>query len=137
MSQSQVPTRRTASKRRLQRDKHSRKRDRAIRLEQLEDRRLLAPVFMNSFNQFDVTDDGFVVADDVLTIINYINARGSGPLPLTNNLSQKFVDVDGDTQVTASDVITVINAINAGNLPGLVALTEQHSFAEEGLKPIN
>src|SRR5213080_1840216 len=85
--------------------KHARKRSRAIRFEPLEERRLLASVFTNSFNQYDVTDDGFVVADDVITTINYINAHGSGPLPLANSFSQKFVDVDGDTQVTASDVI--------------------------------
>src|SRR6476646_9311066 len=96
---------------------------RAIQFESLEDRRLLSSVFTNSFNQYDVTDDGFVVADDVVTVINYINARGSGPLPDENNFAQKFVDVDGDTQVTASDVITVINAINAGQLPGMLALT--------------
>jgi streptogramin lyase len=67
----------------------------------------------------DVTDDGHIVAEDVVTIINYINAHGSGPLPasvLTTN-PPKFVDTDSDDNVAASDVITVINFINAH--PGL------------------
>jgi uncharacterized repeat protein (TIGR01451 family) len=67
----------------------------------------------------DVTNDGHIVAEDVVTIINYINAKGSGLLPasvLSTN-PPRFVDTDGDSNVTASDVITVINFINAH--PGL------------------
>src|SRR5256885_434986 len=72
---------------------------RPIGFECLEDRRLLASVFTNAFNQYDVTDDGFVVAEDVLSIINYINANQSGPLPAVNNASHRFIDVDGDSEV--------------------------------------
>ncbi|HEY2415095.1 MAG TPA: RHS repeat-associated core domain-containing protein [Pirellulaceae bacterium] len=130
-------TPRQAAQSKLRQCRLPRTKSRPIEFERLEDRQLLASVFTNSFNPYDVTNDGFVVAEDVVTVINYINAHGSGPLPDTNNSTQKFVDVDGDASVTATDVITIINAINSGNLPGLVALTERHSFSEQGMKTVN
>jgi len=56
--------------------------------------------------------DGFIVAGDVLGVINYINAHGSGPV---NNAvaAPPYVDVDADDQVTATDAIIIINWINA------------------------
>ncbi len=115
----------------------NRQRYRLATLEQLEARHLLASDFTNPFNEYNVTDDGFVVAKDVLTIINYINAKGSGQLPEVNNTPAKFIDVNGDSQVVADDVIIVINAINAGSFSGLLALTEQGSFVEEQIKSID
>jgi hypothetical protein len=56
--------------------------------------------------------DGFIVAADVLAVINYINAHGSGPIvPAVN--APPYVDVDADDQVVANDALTIINWINA------------------------
>jgi hypothetical protein len=68
--------------------------------------------------RWDVTDDTHVVADDVLTIINYINAKGSGKVPDNAANAKPFLDVDGDNSVVAADVIDVINYINAGKKLG-------------------
>jgi hypothetical protein len=65
-----------------------------------------------------VTDDTHVVADDVLAIVNYINAKGSGRVPDSATNTQPFLDVDGDNSVVAADVIDVINYINAGKRLG-------------------
>jgi VCBS repeat-containing protein len=75
----------------------------------------------------DVTDDGEVAADDVIKIINHINAAGSGPLPNGSGIGAlsvaatgvegdgRYYDVTGDDYVAADDVIAVINYINAHN----------------------
>jgi hypothetical protein len=73
-------------------------------------------------NQVDVRDgpnnqpDGHVVADDVIAIINYINAKGSGPIPANAavGIPFGFLDTEKDNKkLVASDVIAVINFINA------------------------
>src|SRR5262249_52942126 len=51
--------------------------------------------------------------NDVLAIINYINAKGSGPIPAGAPIGPPYVDVDADDQVIAQDVLDVINWINA------------------------
>jgi small nuclear ribonucleoprotein (snRNP)-like protein/putative NADH-flavin reductase len=68
--------------------------------------------------RWDVNDDTFVSADDVLAIINYINAKGSGLLPDDAPNEKPFLDVDGDNNVVAADVIDIINYINAGRRLG-------------------
>jgi CSLREA domain-containing protein len=68
--------------------------------------------------RWDVNDDTHVAADDVLDVINHINAVGSGKVP-DNAANQKpFYDVDGDNNVVAADVLDVINYINAGKRLG-------------------
>jgi len=67
--------------------------------------------------RWDVSDNTFVASDDVVTIINYINAKGSGLVPDDAANEKDFLDVDGDNYVVAADVIDVINYINAGR-PG-------------------
>jgi RHS repeat-associated protein len=69
--------------------------------------------WQNAEKPVDSDHDTSVTASDVILIINYINARGSGPLPLTRPADKAYVDVDGDTRVTAFDVLSVINYINA------------------------
>ncbi len=77
-------------------------------------------------NELDVNDDGVVAADDVLTIINYINAKGSGPLalgqqPIPNPAlgpgKSLYVDTSppngGDQQMVAEDVNAIINYLNS------------------------
>jgi hypothetical protein len=63
--------------------------------------------------------DGHIVADDVIAIINYINAKGSGPIPDNAVIGQPFgfLDTTQDNNVVADDVIRIINFINAH--PGL------------------
>jgi RHS repeat-associated protein len=69
--------------------------------------------WQNAEKNVDSDHDTFVVASDVIVIINYINALGSGLLPASRPTGKAFVDVDGDKNVTASDVVTIINYINA------------------------
>jgi hypothetical protein len=57
--------------------------------------------------------DGKIVAQDALTIVNYINAKGSGKVPAGAPPGPPYCDVNGDGQVVAEDVIIVINYINA------------------------
>lgn len=70
--------------------------------------------WQNPQRQWDVTDDGYVAADDVLAIVNYINANGSGQITDDAANAKRFYDVTGDDSVAADDVIAVINYINAG-----------------------
>jgi len=69
----------------------------------------------------DVSADGNVVAEDVIDVINYINAKGSGPLDVAHaavatviggNMGY-YYDVTGDNYVAADDVVAIINYINA------------------------
>jgi hypothetical protein len=57
--------------------------------------------------------DGFIVSGDVLAVINYINAKGSGEIPEEGPFGPPYVDVNGDNQVVAEDVLKIINWINA------------------------
>jgi len=57
--------------------------------------------------------DGKIVAEDVITIVNYINAKGSGRIPDNGQYGPPYVDVTGDGQCAADDVIKVVNYINA------------------------
>jgi ELWxxDGT repeat protein len=73
----------------------------------------------------DVSGDGQIVAEDVIDVINYINARGSGPIfsratTIRQSLAQSeapnatlYYDVTGDDCIAADDVINIINYINA------------------------
>jgi RHS repeat-associated protein len=69
--------------------------------------------WQNAEKPIDADHDKFIAASDVLAIINYINARHSGLLPVSRPSNEEFVDVDGDKNVTGSDVIAIINYINA------------------------
>ncbi len=81
-------------------------------------------------NELDVNDDGFIAADDVLTIINYINAFGSVPLalgqpPIPNPAlgpgKSLYVDtapLGGDLNMSSADVIAVINYLNSIKIIG-------------------
>lgn len=68
----------------------------------------------NPRHQFDVTDDGFVVAADVLEIINFINAFRSQAIAPSPSYINPFIDVNGDNFVAANDSLDIINRINAG-----------------------
>jgi hypothetical protein len=61
----------------------------------------------------DVVCNPFPSAEDVLLVINYINARGSGPVAPGTPPGPPYLDVTGDNYIAADDVVTVINWINA------------------------
>jgi len=67
--------------------------------------------WQNPNNRFDVNDDGFVTPNDVLLIVNNLNARG--PHTLVDEPTPPFRDVNGDGLVTSNDVLQVINEINS------------------------
>jgi hypothetical protein len=88
--------------------------------------------------RWDVTDDKSVSADDVVGIINYINAKGSGLLPDGAKNEKPYIDVDGDNNVVAADVIDVINYINAGRqLGGEAEATQDTSAGEWSPAPVD
>jgi len=61
-----------------------------------------------------VNDDTHVAANDVVAVVNYINAFGSGLVPDNASNSQPFNDVNGDNNVAPNDALDIVNAINAG-----------------------
>ncbi len=69
--------------------------------------------YTNQSNRLDVNADGGVSPLDVLQLVNYINANGSGLLPFPALNTPPYLDVDGDGFVGPLDVITVINYINS------------------------
>jgi hypothetical protein len=71
----------------------------------------------NPVNQFDVNDDKFVSAIDVLQVINHINQTGVGPLPI-NFVAPPYLDVDGNASVDPMDVLALITYINSNLLLG-------------------
>ncbi len=68
--------------------------------------------------RWDVNNDTFVSADDVVAVINYINAHGSGAIPPNAANQKPYLDVDNDGNVVAMDVLDIINYINAGRQQG-------------------
>jgi len=70
-------------------------------------------VWQNPANRLDVNADGFVTAQDVLILINWLNAFGPGPIPTNPDPGPPFRDVNGDDAVTAqADVTPVLNFLN-------------------------
>jgi hypothetical protein len=55
----------------------------------------------------------YPTASDVIAVINYINARGSGPVPPIHAAAPPYPDVTADNYVAADDVVTIINYMNA------------------------
>jgi hypothetical protein len=77
------------------------------------------PEFFNSHNPMDVNQDHSVSPIDALTVINYINARVSGPL-LGAPVQGQMVDTNMDGILSPVDVLGVVNYLNAflvSNLP--------------------
>lgn len=67
--------------------------------------------FQNAVEPLDVTNDGNVVANDVLRIFNKFNT--DGPTELTGAVDSSYYDVNGDGFLTALDAIRVIRHLNA------------------------
>lgn len=88
--------------------------NRRLRVESLEDRRLLAADLHNFLAPLDVNDDGRVSALDGLLIINHLNSQDRSYTP--SNSSSPFLDVTDDGRVSAIDALAVINELNRGRL---------------------
>ncbi|GIW99401.1 MAG: hypothetical protein KatS3mg111_2734 [Pirellulaceae bacterium] len=69
-------------------------------------------VWQNPSNRFDVNDDQFVSAIDVLLVVNYINRHGARSLHGSGLQSPPFIDVNGDSFVSALDALIVVNYLN-------------------------
>jgi hypothetical protein len=70
----------------------------------------------NEEEPLDVDADGTISPSDALTVINWINAFGSGILPtidLGSNLPPPYYDTNSDGFVAPNDALAVINWINA------------------------
>ena len=84
--------------------------------------------WQNPRNRFDVNDDDNVEPLDVLQLVNFINANGSGALqiPPGPDAPPPFVDVSGDNRVAPIDALQLINEINnsigQGEGEGIAAL---------------
>jgi hypothetical protein len=69
--------------------------------------------WQNAVDPFDVDGMDGVTAQDVLILINYINAHPGNPaLPDPPEVPPPYYDVNGDSAITPSDVLAVINQIN-------------------------
>ena len=66
----------------------------------------------NAANRLDVSFDGLVAPDDVLLVVNFLNAFGAGAVPPNAAAGAPFYDVTGDNHVAPSDVLTLINHFN-------------------------
>ena len=71
----------------------------------------------NANNPYDVDGDNSVSPLDVLTIVNYLNTVGSGPV--TGSAPPPYLDVDSDNFISPLDALVVINYLNSlGNGQG-------------------
>ena len=61
----------------------------------------------------DVTGEGVVAADDVVGVINYINAGKPSSVPTDGRGGGPYCDSTGDGTIAADDVVKIINYINA------------------------
>ncbi|MCY2994014.1 MAG: cohesin domain-containing protein, partial [Planctomycetota bacterium] len=84
---------------------------------------VVGPTWQNPRHPCDVTDDGYITAIDVLTLISDINTSSSRDLATASHPTPApppFLDPSGDGQLTPTDVLIVINYINrfgAGLVP--------------------
>lgn len=91
------------------------------KFEQLEDR-VVFSVFQNPSLPCDIDASGFVTSIDALTVIDALNTRGSGFLPIDDGQEANFLDVDGDGFLSPLDALLIVNALNRNpNPPQIVA----------------
>ncbi|MGI8978357.1 MAG: dockerin type I domain-containing protein [Pirellulaceae bacterium] len=77
--------------------------------------------FQNPRHPLDVTADGFIVAGDVLAVINILNEIGTGAVGVIMPQYSGppiFPDTSGDNFISALDALLVINYINDPPPPG-------------------
>jgi hypothetical protein len=85
----------------------------------------------------DVNNSGEATAQDVLAVVNYINAFGITTVPRDSNPGQPwgFLDINGDNLVTPQDVLAVVNYVNSGEIRGVRAEGEEESLASAKERP--
>ena len=89
------------------------KSNRRLRLQNLEQRQLLAGDVMHNVNlPEDVNADGVVSSFDALMIINDLSERARNPNFVRGEEPQMFRDVTGDGNVTPLDALQVINRMS-------------------------
>jgi len=93
--------------------RRTKRRDRHLLFEPLEDRRLLAVDWRNPTNPLDVSNDGLISPIDPLQVINELNRTGSYELPTVRGAGKPYWDVNGDQFVAPVDALQVINALIA------------------------
>lgn len=77
--------------------------------------------WQNSQNVLDVNGDGVLAPNDVLLVVNELNARNSRRLPTGPSgagVLSGFVDTDGDGFVSPIDVLGVVNRLNSASGEG-------------------
>jgi hypothetical protein len=76
---------------------------------------VLGPTWQNRRHACDVTGDGNITPDDVLALVNDINARDSRDLTTAlppTPAPPPYLDPNGDDEISPVDVLIVINYIN-------------------------
>src|SRR4029079_9026892 len=88
----------------------------------------------NAANPLDVTNDKFVAPNDVVAIINYINAHPAGSLdvPAGESGDLPYLDVSRDNSIAPIDALMIISHISAG-LAGAEAEPAYSSSVDAGL----
>jgi hypothetical protein len=72
--------------------------------------------WQNSRDRLDVNRDGLVAPNDILILINDLNARGARSLPVPPVLPlapPPFIDVSGDNLVAPGDALLIVNFLNS------------------------
>jgi VCBS repeat-containing protein len=67
----------------------------------------------NIVKPLDTTGDDAISAIDAVTVINYLNGPGGGPVPAAPPPPESQIDVDGDGSIAPFDAVLVINHLNA------------------------
>ena len=67
-------------------------------------------IWHNAARPTDVDNDTFVTPTDAVTVINFLNNIGAGPVPIGS--PPPFLDVDGDNFISPNDAVLVINELN-------------------------
>ncbi len=70
----------------------------------------------NAANPYDVNNDKFVAPNDVVAVINYLNAHPDGSVDPAEGEgdSVSYLDVSRDNTIAPIDALMIINALNAG-----------------------
>jgi hypothetical protein len=69
--------------------------------------------FTNPRDEVDVNNDGRVNVLDLMAVVNYLTANGSGDAPTGGFLSAPFCDVNADSRVNVLDLMAVVNHLTA------------------------
>lgn len=102
---------------------------------------VVPPPFRNPTNRFDENNDGKLTPQDVLNIIDKINATPNAAdlrlgITFTGN---QYYDVTGDSRISPQDVLAIIDEINrpknlaVGATLGVVSVPEPASIALGGI----